>query len=191
MDKRKTIPLKVCRDCSGEGPPSEFVKGRSVCLSCQAVRQKRSRKKRKPVVIDPDAYDDVLKGDGTGLFLASRDGLTQGLKGEFEQALHDVNAAVRLHKARLDAAIKSGDPKSIEESSRALSRAQGQHLSLISRLMDKLSAFDDLAAKAEKAKPVTFYLVNLPKDKSQVNIVPTRQVPAEYWPHKTKEDDEL
>ena len=109
------------------------------------------------------------------------------MKINLQRALDDANAMVDFQKARLKVARQEGDSKLIKEASKALSDAQGQHIQLSTKLMEKLQAMEDLRAKEEKAKPVTFFLVEAP---DRPNLIPVRVVPPELFPVMVADDDD-
>ena len=176
---------RTCKDCGATGDLDKFVTGRNLCLNCQAERQKRSRsKKRESITIT----DKKRAPNQEHSIFDNRESLTVGLRSEFESALTEAKDMVEFNKNRLEAAKLSGDPESIEEASKALQRAANAHVSLISRLSEKLQGLDELAAKAEKAKPVSFFLLQPGKFP---NLAVMREIPQEYYPTKEQASNEV
>lgn len=148
-----------CTDCRKDFPQSKMAKGRRICKRCYAAREaERKEAARKPLAIETLPEHESLPAGS----LTDRDALNVTVKGNMEAALADANALIVRCKARLAAAEASGDARSVNEAGKSLQQALGQHVQLISKLMDKLQAVEDLRAQSEKAKPVQFFLMEPP-----------------------------
>ncbi len=126
------------------------------------------------------------KKSTTGLAAAfdSRDALSDMLKLELQRAINDANDLVSFAKARLEQARKLEDAGMIDKAAKGLETAQSNHISLITRLTEKLQAMEDLRQQGEKSKPVTFYLNTTP---ATPQIEPIFTVPPELYPKDTDE----
>lgn len=155
------------------------------CKLCAASKKREQRsKQRAKIILEPSTSQDFSSES----IFADRESLTAGLRVEFEKALSHAKETVEFNRKRLAAAEESGDPKSIEEATKAFQRSQSAHVHLITRLSEKLQGLDELAAKAEKARPVTFFLLQPGKFP---DLAAMRQIPEEYWPDESAKLNEV
>lgn len=169
----------TCTDCGGKFNGEDTVTGKRLCKSCNRKRVAASRKKKKVTkVVIAKPRKKKSKKDELVDFGAFTDRKILGdvLRVEFRKALDRANRSIDFQEARLDAAVKLGSPKEIDEASKAIHRASDGHVQLITKLMDKLQMMEDLRKQSEKSKPTTFYLNMLPKNP---RINPTREMPKE------------
>lgn len=174
-----TGKVKVCNDCGFEGDSSQFVLGRRLCKGCQRGRMAKSRKKKVPELEFPkrSAKKQTKKADLLGVkAFSTREGLSDMLKDNLARAISDANDQVEFNKVRLALAMEAKDSNLIDDANRGLQTAMSHHHQLMTKLMDKLQAMEDLRAQQEKAKPTTFVFVQAP---AGPKILPTRELPED------------
>jgi len=181
---------RTCRSCGHKGYKDEFVAGRMLCLSCHSAQVNLSRSKKSGVSSDGILELEFKLSDPETTVedaFEDRDQLSDLIKDNLNLAIKDSIQAIEFGKVRLKAATDSKSAKLINDAVKGLEASQTRHVQLLTRLMEKLSLLDSLRAQQEKAKPVTFVLMQ-PGD--TVNIVPMREIPKSYYPEDDQAKDD-
>lgn len=160
---------KKCMQCGDEKPTTAFVSGRNRCKACRSANESNRQKAGKRVTLKTlPVPKKRAKLKSPNFSFSDRDALDDFVKQELQGSLEHLNELIEQNTQRLEAArqvTEGNNSKAIDEATKALQKAVEAKAQIITNLMERLKLLDDLRAKTEKAKPVSFTYVALSADK--------------------------